>query len=89
MMKGSMVSVATVALGSTWRRMILVLDSPSARAARTYSKLRARKNSARTTWTSWVQSNSSRMNSSDTTEGAMNEDTMISTYRLGSDDHTR
>jgi hypothetical protein len=51
-MKGRKVSVATIALGSMWRNMIVQFDTPSARAARTYSKLRARRNSARTTPTS-------------------------------------
>ncbi len=38
--------------------MILRFDTPSARAARTYSRLRARRNSARTTPTSAGQPNS-------------------------------
>ncbi len=45
-MKGSMVTVATIALGSMWRNMIRQFETPSARAARTYSRLRARRNSA-------------------------------------------
>jgi hypothetical protein len=44
--------------------MIVQLDTPSARAARTYSKLRARRNSARTTPTSPVQPNSTIRNTS-------------------------
>ena len=63
-MNGSMVSVATIALGSMWRNMIVPFDTPSARAARTYSKLRARRNSARTTPTSAVQPNSTIRNTS-------------------------
>ncbi len=55
MMKGSSVSVATIAFGRTWRNMMTWFATPSARAARTYSKLRARRNSARTTPTSEVQ----------------------------------
>src|SRR5215831_288123 len=47
--KGRKVKVATVALGSTWRRMMRILESPNARAALTYSKLRVRRHSARTT----------------------------------------
>ena len=47
-MNGRNVSVATIALGSTCLTMIFALDRPSARAALTYSKLRARRNSART-----------------------------------------
>ena len=34
-MNGRKVSVATMALGSTWRHMIAALPTPSARAART------------------------------------------------------
>ena len=41
--------------------MIVVLPMPSARAAFTYSKLRARRNSARTTPTKAVQENNSMM----------------------------
>ncbi len=52
MMNGSSVSVATMAFGSTWRNMMVRFDTPSARAARTYSKFRARRNSALTTPTS-------------------------------------
>lgn len=62
MMKGSMVSVATMALGSMWRNMIFQLETPRARAARTYSRLRARRNSARTTPTSAGQPNSAVRN---------------------------
>ena len=53
-----MVRVATIAFGSRWRNMMTMLDTPSARAASTYSKFRARRNSARTTPTSTVQPNS-------------------------------
>src|ERR1700690_1979767 len=48
MMKGTKVSVATMAFGNTCLAMILALERPSARAALTYSKLRARRNSALT-----------------------------------------
>ena len=48
-LKGRNVSVATMALGSRCLNMILTLESPSARAAVMYSKLRPRRNSARTT----------------------------------------
>ena len=51
-MNGRRVSVATMALGSMWRNMMVQLETPKARAARTYSKFRARRNSARTTPTS-------------------------------------
>src|SRR5689334_11610159 len=59
-MKGRKVSVATMAFGRRCRVMIVKLPTPSARAARTYSKLRARRNSARTTPTKPTQENSRR-----------------------------
>src|SRR5690606_12936106 len=40
-MKGRNVRVATMALGRRWRSMMVRLETPSARAAATYSKLRA------------------------------------------------
>src|SRR6185437_8156445 len=46
-MKGRKVMVATIAFGSRWRNMMTGLDTPSARAAWIYSKLRPRRNSAR------------------------------------------
>src|SRR5262245_16255335 len=48
-LKGRKVSVATMALGSRCLNIILPLDRPRARAAVMYSKLRPRRNSARTT----------------------------------------
>src|SRR6516225_3035368 len=60
-MNGRKVMVATIAFGSRWRNMITALDTPSARAAWMYSKLRPRKNSARTRPTSVTQENSMRM----------------------------
>src|SRR3954453_4128015 len=48
-MKGKNVNVATIAFGRTCLKMIFAFESPSARAAFTYSKFRARRNSARTT----------------------------------------
>ena len=63
-MNGRKVSVATMAFGRTCLTMILALESPSARAALTYSKFRARRNSARTTWTRLTHENSRRMKSS-------------------------
>ena len=53
--------VATIAFGSTWRNMIVQSPTPSARAACTYSKLRARRNSARTTPMSWVHENATKI----------------------------
>ena len=76
-MKGRNVSVATMALGSTCFAMIFRLDRPSARAALTYSKLRARRNSARTRWTRFTQEKSSRMPSSTPKEGVITAATMI------------
>jgi len=55
------VRVATMALGRRWRKMMVRLGTPSARAALTYSKLRARRNSARTSPTSATQEKSSMM----------------------------
>ena len=62
MIKGSIVSMATIALGSMCRNMIVIFPTPSARAARTYSRFRARRNSARTTPTRAVQENNTRRN---------------------------
>ena len=76
-MKGRKVSVATIAFGRRCLTMIRVLDRPSARAARTYSKLRARRNSARTTPTSETHENRSRMPSSTKKLGVMIEEMMI------------
>ena len=58
-MNGRKVSVATIALGKRCRNMMVRLGTPSARAALTYSKLRARRNSARTTPTSATHENNS------------------------------
>ena len=63
-MNGSIVSVATIAFGSMWRNMIVMFDTPSALAARTYSRFRARRNSARTTPTSAGQPKSTVRNTS-------------------------
>src|SRR3984893_12502161 len=60
-MKGRKVMVATIAFGNRWRNMITALETPSARAAWMYSKLRPRKNSARTRPTSETQEKSRRM----------------------------
>ncbi len=57
--------------------MMVAFDTPSARAAWTYSKLRPRRNSARTRPTSDTQENSSRMPSSTKKPGARIEE-MIS-----------
>src|ERR1700677_2096570 len=76
-MKGRKVSVATIALGSTCSTMIFELDSPSARAALTYSKLRARRNSARTRCTRLTQLNSSKIESRTRKLGARIAERMI------------
>src|SRR6185312_9947334 len=60
-MNGKKVMVATIAFGKRWRNMMTGLDTPSARAAWIYSKLRPRRNSARTRPTSDTQENSAMM----------------------------
>src|SRR5260221_1616642 len=77
MMNGSIVIVATMAFGRRWRNMITALETPSARAAWMYSKLRPRRNSARTRPTSDTQENNSRMPSSTKNPGTSTEE-MIS-----------
>src|SRR6202040_3985583 len=74
MMKGRNVIVATMALGKRWRNMRVRLETPSARAAWIYSKLRPRRNSARTNPTSRTQENSSRMPSSTKKPGTSTEE---------------
>src|SRR3984893_4503290 len=73
-MNGRNVMVATMALGSRCRNMILAFDTPSARAAMMYSKLRPRRNSARTRPTSDTQENNSRMPSRTKNPGTSTED---------------
>src|SRR5439155_14794886 len=73
-MKGRNVMVATMAFGSKWRNIMMGLETPSARAAWMYSKLRPRKNSARTRPTSDTQENSSRMPSSTKNPGTSTEE---------------
>ena len=63
-MNGKKVRVATMALGRICLNMMVWLLAPRARAARTYSRLRPRRNSARTTSTSAIHENSSMMPSS-------------------------
>src|SRR5678816_850728 len=60
-MNGRNVMVATMAFGSKCRNMMVVLETPSARAAWIYSKLRPRRNSARTSPTSDTQENKSNI----------------------------
>lgn len=60
-MNGMKVMVEIMALGRMCRYMIAPLRIPNARAARTYSRLRPRRNSARTTSTRLIHENSSMM----------------------------
>src|ERR1700730_1954563 len=73
-MKGRKVMVATIAFGNRWRNMITALETPSARAAWMYSKLRPRKNSARTRPTSETQEKSRRMPSRTKKPGTSTEE---------------
>src|SRR5438094_3259238 len=82
-MKGRKVMVATIAFGSRWRNMITALETPSARAAWIYSKLRPRKNSARTNPTSDTQENSNRIPSSTKKPGTSTDDNISSKYSDG------
>src|SRR3989440_4446764 len=77
-MNGRKVMVATIAFGSRWRNMITALETPSARAAWIYSKLRPRKNSARTNPTSDTHENSSKMPSSTKKPGTSTDDRISS-----------
>ena len=72
--KGFYLMVATIALGRRWRNMMVRLETPSARAAWIYSKLRPRRNSARTRPTSDTQENSSRIPSSTKKPGTSTEE---------------
>src|SRR3954468_10768306 len=76
-MNGRNVMVATIALGNKWRNMITALETPSARAAWMYSKLRPRRNSARTSPTSDTHENNSKM-PSNTKKPGTSTDEMIS-----------
>src|SRR5258708_27802231 len=82
-MNGRKVMVATIAFGNKWRNMILALETPSARAAWMYSKLRPRKNSARTRPTSDTQENSSRMPSKMKNPGGSTAEMISSRYSDG------
>src|SRR6202008_3292444 len=73
-MNGRNVMGATMALGSKCRNMMTALQTPGARAAIMYSKLRPRKNSARTSPTSETHENSSRMPSSTKNPGTSTDD---------------
>src|SRR5579862_2048918 len=75
---GRNVMVATMAFGNRCRNMMTRLDTPSARAAWMYSKLRPRRNSARTKPTSRTQENNSKMPSSTKKPGTSTEEMMSS-----------
>ncbi|MNF28295.1 hypothetical protein D3C85_916680 [compost metagenome] len=77
-MNGMKVMVETMALGRICRYMIAPLPMPRARAARTYSRLRPRRNSARTTSTRLIHENSSMMPSSHQKFGSTKLARMIS-----------
>ena len=76
-MNGRNVMVATIAFGNRWRNMMVRFETPSARAAWMYSKLRPRRNSARTRPTSDTHENNSNMPSSTKKPGTSTEE-MIS-----------
>src|SRR5450631_701660 len=80
---GKNVMVATMALGNRCRNMITALETPSARAAMMYSKLRPRRNSARTRPTSDTQENSRRIPSSTKKPGTSTDDRISSRYSEG------
>src|ERR1700682_3603257 len=82
-MNGKNVMVATMAFGSKCRNMITALDTPSARAAMMYSKLRPRKNSARTRPTSDTHENNKRMPSRTKKPGTSTDDRIKSRYSEG------
>src|SRR5580692_12134929 len=82
-MNGRNVMVATMAFGSKCRNMITALETLSARAATMYSKLRPRRNSARTRPTSETQENSKSIPSSTKKPGTSTEDRINSKYSDG------
>src|SRR5665213_3348734 len=82
-MDGRNAMVATMAFGNRCRNMILALETPSARAAMMYSKLRPRRNSARTRPTSDTHENSKRMPSSTKKPGTSTDDRINSRYSEG------
>src|SRR2546430_12605055 len=82
-MKGRNVMVATMAFGSRCRNIITAFDTPSARAAMMYSKLRPRKNSSRTRPTSETHENNRRMPSRTKKPGTSTDDRIKSRYNEG------
>src|SRR6204780_79624 len=87
-MNGRNVIVATLGFGNKCRNMITAFDTPSARAAMMYSKLRPRKNSARTRPTSETHENSKRMPSRTKNPGTSTDDRISSRYSEGIALHT-
>src|SRR3954471_14846692 len=75
-MNGRNVMVATMAFGRRWRNMIVRFETPSARAAWMYSKLRPRRNSARTSPTSDTHENNSKMPSRTKKPGTSTDEMM-------------
>ena len=86
--KGKKVRVEISAFGRICRNMIRESLRPSALAACTYSKLRVRRNSARTTPTSDIQPNSRVIHNSHQKLGCTTLERMISRNRVGIPDHT-
>src|SRR5712675_1864582 len=82
-MNGRNVMVATMAFGNRCRNMITALDTPSARAAMMYSKLRPRRNSARTRPTSDTQENNRRMPSRMKNPGGSTDEMISRRYSEG------
>src|ERR1700738_31243 len=82
-MNGRNVMVATMAFGSRCRNMITALDTPSARAAMMYQKLRPRKNTARTRPTSDTHENNNRMPSRTKNPGTSTDDRISKRYSEG------
>src|SRR5471032_1488865 len=82
-MNGRNVMVATMAFGNRCRNMITALDTPSARAAMMYSKLRPRRNSARTSPTSDTQENNSNIPSRTKKPGTSTEERINNRYSEG------
>src|SRR4029077_20677678 len=84
-MNGRNVMVATIAFGSRCRNMMVALETPSARAAWMYSKLRPRRNSARTRPTSDTQENNSMIPSSTKNPATSTEEMINSRYSDGTE----
>ncbi|MOA54731.1 hypothetical protein D3C78_1784030 [compost metagenome] len=77
-----------MALGRMCRSITWLSGSPNARAALTYSRLRPRRNSARTTSTRVSQENSAMIPSNHQKFGSTKPLRMISRYSTGNPDHT-